>query len=229
MFDYIEKAYSFITTGELKFQEAKNIKAGEVVIGAGDSICSHYLLPCLEKFHAANPEIRIRVKDSTTSEIIRLLQHGEVDIGLINLPVDGAGDLDLLSVVEVMDCFISGQRFYKDFTKPVTLHELAKYPFILLDKFSSTRKFVDDLFWAKNLKIIPDLELGSNDLLVKFVKIGLGITLVNRNLVQKELELQSLYEIKLAEPIPQRRFGIAITKSKVIDGALAKFVSYLIK
>jgi len=115
LYKYIEKAYGFIIAGESKFQEMQNLQYGEIVIGASDTLCAHYLLPYLEKFHKEFPNIKIKVTNRTTYEILNLLKSGSVDLGILNLPIEQDKNLQIIETLALEDCFICGDKYYSDF------------------------------------------------------------------------------------------------------------------
>lgn len=228
LFEYIEKAYGFIVLGESKFQEVQNLQYGEIVIGASDTLCGNYLLPHLEEFHKEFPHVKIKVTNRTTYEIIDLLKSGGVDLGILNLPIEEDKHLDIIETLELEDCFICGNKYYSEFTEEISLEQLDKYPLILLEKESNTRRFVDKLFSDNSIQIEPEIELGSVDLLVKFAKIGLGISFVTKNFIHRELEKNEIYEIKLKQKIPRRKVGIATVKGVPLSPSGKKFLKSLI-
>jgi len=229
LFEYIEKAYGFIMAGESKFKEMQNLECGEIVIGASDTLCAHYLLPYLEEFHKEYPHIKIKVTNRTTYEILDLLKSGSVDLGILNLPIEEDKHLNIIETLTLEDCFICGGKYYQEFTEKISLEQLNRYPLVLLEKESNTRHFINKLFNDKNILIEPEIELGSFDLLVKFAKIGLGISFVTKNFIHNELEKQEVYEIHLKEEIPKRKVGVVTLKGAYLSPSAKRFLNFLLK
>jgi len=227
LFDYIEKAYELIQKGEVKFEEILNLECGEINIGAGDTLCSNFLLPYLEEYHQKFPKVRIKITNRTTYETIKLIKSGKVDLGVLNLPVNKDDQLNIIETITMDDCFICGKKYLPYFKKKVSLEELSKYPILLLEKGSSTRNFIDNIFMSNNLEIVPEIELGSNDLLVKFAKIGLGISFVSKNSIKNELNNGDIFEIKLKEKIPKRKVGISTLKGVALSSAGKEFLEFI--
>lgn len=229
LFEYIEKAYGFIITGEMKFFEMQNLDHGQITIGASDTLCSHYLLPYLEKFHQEYPNVKIKVTNRTTYEILKLLKSGNVDLGILNLPIEEDKLINVVTTIDLEDCFICGKKYYHNLIKKegITLEELVKYPLILLEKGSNTRRFVNAFLSNHQLSIEPEIELGSVDLLVKFAKIGLGISYVTKNFIVNELKNEEVYEIKIKEEIPKRNVGIVTLKGVPLSSSGNEFLKFL--
>lgn len=229
LYKYIEKAYGFIIAGESKFQEMQNLEYGEIVIGASDTLCAHYLLPYLEKFNKEFPHIKIKVTNRTTYEILNLLKSGSVDLGILNLPIKEDKNLEIIETLSLEDCFICGDKYYLEFMKEVSLEQLKEYPLILLEKGSNTRRFIDKVFSDNNVLVEPEIELGSVDLLVKFAKIGLGISFVTKNFIHNELDNKEVFEIKIKEEIPKRKVGVVTLKGVPLSPAGKKLFDFMMK
>ncbi|MFD0617935.1 LysR family transcriptional regulator [Paenibacillus sp. GCM10027629] len=227
LFTYIEQAYHFILNGERKMAEIQQLTEGEVKIGAGDTLCRHFLLPHLQTFHEAYPQIKIQVTNRTTREIIGLLKEGKIDIGIVNLPITDH-QIDVQESMEIHDCFVTGEKFKFLSKSPISLEHLLKHPIISLEQGSSTRTYVDRFVAAQGLVLKPEIELGSVDLLVEFARSGFGVSCVTREFVEAELSDQSLYEIKLQTPIPPRRVGIIKLRSTPLPAAARQIYEMLL-
>ena len=82
----ITEALSLITSVENELSNHHDLSAGELVIGAGDSICENFLVDLLKIFHQRYPDIKINVINGTSLETIEYLKAGKIDIAFINLP-----------------------------------------------------------------------------------------------------------------------------------------------
>ncbi|HYH02615.1 MAG TPA: LysR family transcriptional regulator [Bacillota bacterium] len=227
LYKYIEQAYSFITTAEQKFAEMQNLLSGEIRIGASDTLCRYFLIPHLEKFHRDFPEIRIQVTNRTTAEIISQLKLGKVDLGIVNLPLETENQLVIKESGVIQDCFVAGPNYKFLADTEIALADLARYPLLLLDKGTVTRRYIDRFAAGYGITLLPEVELGSIDLLVEFAKIGLGISFVIKDYLATELAEQTLYEIKLREPISPRKIGIVTLKDVPLSAVAKKFIEIL--
>jgi LysR family transcriptional regulator, cyn operon transcriptional activator len=226
LYKFIEQAYGFLTKAEQQIAEMHQLLRGEIRIGAGDTLCKHYLLPRLEAFHTAYPDIKIQVTNRTSRETVQLLKEGAIDLGIVNLPIEDS-HVSIRETLEIQDCFVAGDKYKALANTSLTLQELSKSPLILLENGSSTRRYIDHYAHNLGITIQPEIELGSIDLLVQFARIGLGISCVVKNFIAEELSQSILYEIKLEPPIPPRRVGIITLKNLPLSAAAAHFLQLL--
>ena len=226
LFEYANSAISLINVGEEKILEFKNLTMGELKIGAGDTISKYFLLPYLETFHNKYPNIKFKIINGTTLELCSLIKSGEIDIAVCNLPIKDSS-LEMIPCREVRDIFVCGEK-YKDLTKEkVSLEEMVQYPLIFLEPSSNSRKYVEKFMISKGIRISPEFELGSFDLLLEFAKINLGIACVVKEFSNDYLEKGLLYEVNTSEEIPSRSIGVCHLKSVPLSLASTKFVEIL--
>ncbi|MFC5649622.1 LysR family transcriptional regulator [Paenibacillus solisilvae] len=223
LFSYVDQALTLLHAGEIKLQALKRLAGGEVRISASDSLFKHLLLPHLEPFHAAYPEVRIQLTHGKTSDILQRLRDGQTDCGIVHLPVTDP-QLEIKPIMTIQDAFVVGSAFKELADQPRTAEELAQTPLLLLSAGSSTRRFVEQWFAACGQTIEADIELGSIDLLVEFARLGYGAAFVTRSFVTEELAAGTLFEVQTAEPIPPRSIGIAMRRERMLPLAAARFV-----
>ncbi|QHW34292.1 LysR family transcriptional regulator [Paenibacillus rhizovicinus] len=226
LFRYVEQAFNFVEAGEKKILEMHQLAFGEIRIGAGDSLCKHFLLPYLAQYHRLYPQIRIRVTNRTTPETLALLKEGAIDLGIVNLPAaDGKADITASSPQQ--DCLVGGRHYAHLAGEPLRLQALERYPLLMLEEGTSTRRHLDKHAEAFGVKLQPELELGSMDLLADFAKNGLGLAFVVRDNYRAELHAGELVEIPLVEPVPPRGIGIATLHGVPRSEAAKRFLELL--
>lgn len=226
LFEYVSSAINLIDVGETKLLESKKLMAGVLRIGVGDTISRYYLLPFLERFHNEHPNIKLKIINRTTLEILELLKSGEVDIGICNLPIEDS-NLTVKKLLDIHDIFVCGKSYRHMIDKPISFTELAELPLILLEPKSNSRQYVENYILSKGVKIEPEIELGSHDLLLEFAKINLGISCVIKEFSKDYLKKKILYEVRLEEEIPKREIGACFLKSVSLSSAAMKFIEYL--
>lgn len=226
LFEYVNSAINLINTGEKKLIEAKNLMAGELNIGVGDTISRYFLLPYLEKFHTNYPNIRLKIINRTTIELCTLIKSGEIDIAICNLPIEDSS-IEVKELMVIHDVFVYGEGYKDELSKPMTIEELTRFPLILLEPTSNSRQYIEKFMLSKGIKIEPEIELGSHELLLEFARINLGVSCVVREFSYEYLQKGLLYEVQLIEGIPERSIGVCSLKSVSLSPSSTKFVEIL--
>lgn len=227
LFTYIEKAYILIESGERVIKNQADLKKREVKIAASDTICKYYLLPYFKEFNEKNPDIKLKIINRTSPACIELLEDGGIDLAIVNLPekFEKNNLFHIKIIKEINDIFIAGNNFQELNKNSISLKEIKDYPFLLLEKNSTTRVFLDKLLEKNNVNINPEFELESIDLLVELTKIGLGLSFVIFEAAINDINKGILFKINLKESIPTRYLGLLKNKSLPVSESAEKFIN----
>ncbi len=214
-----ERLYHEVSGAILRIEEAEahfaglqTLSVGTLRIGASDTICKYVLLPYLNQFHNTYPGVSIKVTNRTSSETVRLLREGQVDMGCVNLPTPIDETMNCESVLSVQDVLVAAPELAKTLPKKVSYQDLVKQPLLMLERLSSTRRFWDKIFEEQGLNLKPQIELGSLDLLLEFACIGLGISAVTLPAARELIERGKLTVLNLKNPPAPRNIGVVTTK-----------------
>lgn len=210
MFDIVEQALKMLDSAEDRFRERRNIATGQIRIAAADTIVTHFLMRYIKKYHEIYPNVNIIFKNSTTKEALDMIKSNKADIGMVNLPIY---DKDVIMTGQtgiIEDIFVASDKYKELFDKNLSLRDLPDYPVLMLDRTTSTTKEINDFFDSMSIKIVPEFEAGSIELLIEMAKNGLGIACVPRRYVLDELAKKELREVKVTPSLPLRATGVII-------------------
>ena len=226
LFKHIEPAMNLIQKGENQLLEANSLNGGQLRIAASDTICRYYLVPYLNRFHKAYPNVHIKVFNFTSIECAHVLENGQVDFILSNYPNSGLlASHSVRSIHEFHDVFVANAEAFPLKDQVLTLEELKEYPIMMLDRKSTTSEFLHSMFQRSHLDLVPEIELSSNDLLIDLARIGLGIAFVPDFCIPAD-ESQ-LYILKLAQSLPARKLVVASNDSVPLSQAAKQFMDML--
>lgn len=226
LFEYIHSAMNLIHAGEKKLFESKNLMVGELKVGVGDTISRYFLLPYLAIFHDQFPNIKLKIMNRTSIELCTMLKAGEIDIAICNLPIKDSA-LEIKKCIDIHDIFVCGEKYKDICSKPLGLNELADLPLIFLERKSNSRHYVEKYMLSKGIKVMPEIELGSHELLLEFARFNFGIACVIEEFSQEYLQHEILYKIEVSEAIPKRAIGLCFLKSVFLSPAIQKFVEII--
>mgnify|MGYP002283296685 FL=1 len=229
-YKYIKQAMEYINNAENKFTDLINLEAGCIKIGVSTTLTKEFLLPYLEQFHSLYPKIDIQIITNLTSELVKKLKNGLIDILILNIDDKNYGnDVNIIKCKKINDCFVVNNKYQNLVDKKLSLKDLNNYPLILQAKGSNTRKFLDNIAEENGVILKPNIELASYSLVVEFAKIGFGIAYVTKEYVEEEIRNGSLFELKIKEKIPSRDIGIALSKNHVPNFSTKKLMEIITK
>lgn len=223
---HVEPAINLIQKGENQLLEANTLNGGQLRIGASDTICRYYLIPYLNRFHKAYPNVHIKVTNQTSIECAHLLENGQVDFIITNYPNSGLSNSQNVRVInEFHDVFVANQEYFPLKGETVSLQKLQTYPILMLDRKSTTSEFLHHMFQREQLDLVPEIELSSNDLLIDLARIGLGIAFVPDFCIPENDK--DSFIVKLTEKMPARQMIVAYNESLPVSQASKQFMDMM--
>ena len=223
---HVEPAINLIQKGENQLLEANTLNGGQLRIGASDTICRYYLIPYLNRFHKAYPNVHIKVTNQTSIECAHLLENGQVDFIITNYPNSGLSNSQNVRVInEFHDVFVANQEYFPLKGEAVSLQKLQTYPILMLDRKSTTSEFLHHMFQREQLDLVPEIELSSNDLLIDLARIGLGIAFVPDFCIPENDK--DLFIVRLTEKMPARQMIVAFNESLPVSQASKQFMDMM--
>lgn len=229
LYEYIKKAMEAINNGESALTNLKNLDSGHIRIGASTTVSRFVLMPYLETFHNLYPNIDIQIVNNLTENLIKDLKNGNLDILILNLPMDENKELKIIPIKDVQDIFVGNKKYYELTKGNIKLSDLNKYPLLFQKSPSNTRNFLDNFLKNNNVKLNPKLEVVSYNLIMDLVKAGFGIGYATKEFILDELKNKSLYEINITPKIPKRYIGIAILNNNIPNYSVKKLIDIMEK
>jgi DNA-binding transcriptional LysR family regulator len=225
-YEYIQKALHIIADGENILTELKSKNQGMITIGVSTVLCKHFLLSHLKPFMNEYPEIKIKIINKTTFDTLKNIDQGIIDFGIVSRPFN-ITPYTFIKLGDIQDIFVAEKEYLKSLQILEPNDIFSKGIFMLLEPDNITRQYVDQFFAENHIVMKPEIEINTMDFLIEFAKIGLGVTAVIKNFIEKDLAEGSLIEIPVSPAMPPRTVGIIFDKKKTLSIATQTFLSYL--
>lgn len=222
-YEYVRGALELIDNAEREFTSFKDLTQGKVKIGCSTSLTKLVLIDALKYFHKDYPNISINITNDLTSNLIRDLKLGKLDFVIFNESNIKEANLNLEKLRELKQGFIYNPEFYKDNIN--NFEDLNKVPLILQKEEANTRKLLDYIALQNHVKLIPKMEVVSQELITEFVNIGLGIGFSIIDLAKRKYK--DLKELNINKKIPNINIYLATNKSVSLTFASKVFIQYL--
>jgi DNA-binding transcriptional LysR family regulator len=184
---------------------------GELSLAASSVPGEHLLPALLSAFRQRHPHVRVRAAVADSRAVLGQVEHGQAHLGLVG----GKGDSPHLEY----RCFACdtlvlvvppGHRWVR--RRRVGLDQLAEQPLILREVGSGSRWCLEQGL-AQAGKSLRDLrialELGSNEAIKEAVLRGLGLAVLSRRTVDRELQSGQLHALQVAGlPLLRQMFAV---------------------
>lgn len=226
LYEKIKKSMELIVSAESDIESMNNMEMGTINIGAGNTIMQRYLMPFIKEFHELYPHINVIVHTIVTPELIKKAQAGLVDIVFTHLPNNIPSNFEVIKIKKLHDILVVNKTS-KYIGKTINKKDLESLPLILLPFTASNRKNFDKFCLQNNIVIHPQMEIG-NDLIIEECALsGLGVGLVVKEYVQKNLDNGELFELKTAFKIEEKDLVCLIDPNRKNNIVLKNFIKLL--
>jgi DNA-binding transcriptional LysR family regulator len=204
-------------------------QAGELALGASQTI-GQYLLPNLVAgFLCTNPKVHVTARSGNTDAMLEALLAREIQLALIEGP-EQRKDLHIEAFMEDhMVLVVPAGHEWAD--KTVELAKLEEEPLLVREFGSGSRRVVEHALAAAGLKskdLKVSMELDSTEGLLSAVEAGLGVTFVSRWAVRNQLSLGTLKLARVRGLKLSRRFSMAYPAGPEPTGSVGAFRNFLL-
>ena len=224
-YEYVKGALELIGNAENEFTSFKDLSKGEIKIGCSTTLSKLILVDALKEFHREYPNININITNDLTSNLINNLKLGKLDFVIFNESNIKETNLHLEKIKELKQGFVYNPEFYND--KINNFEDLNKIPLILQKEEANSRKLLDYIALQNSVKLIPKMEVVSQELITEFVNIGLGVGFAIIDLATRNYN--NLKELKINKKIPNINVYLATNKSVSLTFASNMFINFLRK
>ncbi|NOU71734.1 LysR family transcriptional regulator [Paenibacillus sp. LMG 31458] len=231
--------------GEILYRQAKQILSlyeqgkqdihllnqkvtGSIQIGASFTIGEYILPRPLAEFAGQFPDVDISVKIANTEEISLALIANKLDLGLVEGHVT-QNDLQITSYMKDEMVLIAPNNHPLSSKKTVKPDMLHDYTWIFREHGSGTRSFSDQFIHTTGLRIKQSYVFTSSQGVKEAVSAGLGISILSRWIVRKELESGEISAIPLSPKLSERNFWIIQNKNHSSTMAINMFIRKLLE
>ncbi|MCR4641601.1 MAG: LysR family transcriptional regulator [Lachnospiraceae bacterium] len=226
LYEYVSGALSLLEAGEVRLNESRELLRGELTIGASNTLTECYLLKYLKQYHRLYPGVKVRILNGTSKRVMNFLNNGTVDIAFATTN-EKDERFESYLCFKTHTAFVAAADYPIDFSKSYSLREISALPLILLEKEAGSRRFLEDCFLKKGLRLEPEIELASYELLISLAGIGLGIAGITEEFSGDALRTGTVKKLKLKAKLPERAVSMLSPKSGSSGMAARKFMELI--
>ena len=195
---YVKDSRKLLLACERMLSSNNSLDSGSIVIGAQSHIVRNYLLEKINNFRKLFPNVMFRIVDLSTLELIEGLEKHELDFVVDASPINTPyNNLRIQPIYKLDTCFIKSKENNKVYNKITDLEDEC---IVMPISRSSLRK---NLFKSLEnvIDIKPQLEYGTEELIIESVKRNMGIGYVVKGETLK-IDKNTIDIIDLNIPLP---------------------------
>jgi len=227
VYEFAGKIFETYAEMENSVKELTGEVSGVLIIGASTTIAEYMLPALLGDFKNEYPDVNVRLKVSNTEGIVSMVENNVIDLGVVeasvankNLAVELCKRDQLVAIVPPNHPLAS--------LDVLEASRLLEFPHIGREEGSGTREVIID--YLQEVGLNPNeldviMELGSPEAIKGAVEAGIGITILSKATLAKELKLGTLVAIPLDPPL-ERPFSFVHQKQKFRQRAMDELLEF---
>jgi DNA-binding transcriptional LysR family regulator len=213
-----------LTSEALEITANPDVPQGKLTIGTGESLGTYRLPGLFQAYRRAYPKVAMSLKFANCTTICDSIRRNEIDVGIIINDKIMGDDLIVEDISNEQMLFLAASDHPLAMKKMITPHELAEACVILTEAGCSYRLTVEKIL--RDFRISPQsfLEASSTEAIKQLIMLGLGISMLPRFTVEKELAEGRIHAIRWNGPVPNYQIQMLYHKDKWISPTLQTFL-----
>jgi DNA-binding transcriptional LysR family regulator len=209
----------------LSMSATGKLQHGQVTIACVPTAAFYFLPQVIRQFHAAHPNIRIRILDLSASEGLKSVAQGECEFGISML---GSADPELTFTPLMDDPFVLA--CHRDHPlaarKSVEWGDLSHELLIGVSRHSGNRTILDNALANANVRLNWFYEVNHLSTSLGLVETGIGISVLPR-LATPQDDHPTIVTLPILGPVVSRTIGIVERRNGRLSPAAARFRALL--
>ena len=222
---HAEAALAAVEAARASVGAVRELRAGTASFGTFGTARTYLGSDLVEDFRTEHPDVRVRIVGQNSSETVTAIRGGELEAGLVVLPIDDQG-LQIRPAMrdEVLYVSVDPARV----RRAMTIRRLASAPLILSEASwgteDPTRRQLRELAQRAGVTIEPQIDVEDVEVALELAARGLGDTIAPRGMLRR-LAPAGLGWVPFAEPIYET-FAFTWRRGAQLSPATRAFMTF---
>lgn len=210
------------------FKESKNIinenENYQISIGTSITVGTYFITKIndiLKNYENINAKYIV----DNTNKIEEQLLNFKIDIGIVEGAVHSSNLVSQFVMKDELGLVCSNKN--NSFNEKVKLEDLKDSKFIFREEGSGTRELIEAVFLQNNVKVQKVANVNNIEAIKNMIINDIGISILPKISIQKELGLGLLKFIPINNKIFFREFSLVYHKDKIFNGKLEDLIKDL--
>jgi DNA-binding transcriptional LysR family regulator len=203
----------------------RELRGGLAAFGTFGTARMYLGADLVEDFRASHPDVRVRIVGQNSSETVDAIRAGELEAGLVVLPIDDRG---LVVAPAMRDEVLYVSAAPERLRRPMTIARLATVPLILSEASwgsdDPTRRQLRELAQREGVAIEPQIDVEDVEVALALTARGLGDTIAPRGML-RQLAPRRVGWVPFAEPIYET-FAFTWRRGAQLSPATREFMTF---
>lgn len=163
-------------------REMIGLESGSIRVGGGATAVAHLLPSVVSTVRRAHPALRFYVREAGSRAVADAVLSGELDLGIVTMPIAGAGSQDLMRVATIEDelMLILPAGHELEGSDRYTWKQLVGQPLVMFEDGSAVRGIIDRASREAGVALNVVMEVRSTETIERMVGAGIGPGFISR-------------------------------------------------
>jgi LysR family cyn operon transcriptional activator len=177
---YAEETIRTAEAGVKAVRELAGLERGSIRVGGGATATTYLLPRVVSTVRRAHPGLRFYVREAGSGAVASAVASGELDLGIVTLPVEASREEELIAIPLVEDelRLITPPRYR--LTESFHWKDLASAAVVGFEAGTAVRELIDRAAAAEGVRLNIVMELRSIESIKSMVAAGIGVGFVSR-------------------------------------------------
>ncbi len=201
---------------EADLASMRDTVSGEVRLGAIGTTARWIVPPLMNHLDGEHPGVRVVVLDASTSSLVLALTSNQLDVALVNLPLEEP-ELEIEPLFDEDRLLIVPEGHPLGELESVTLEQLAEHELLLEARGTAFRDVLDRQLAERGINLRARAEFDGMRLLTSLAFGGFGAGIVPATAVPDNLS--GPWRAIPVDGLPSRRVGLATRRRALLTAA----------
>ena len=213
---------------EEELSALRGLHNGTLRIGASTTIATYMIARYLGEFHRAHPGVDLYLVSANTRDIAGQMVRREIDIGLVEGPVEEGNLVVEPWRTDVMKLIVAQDHPFAAAKMPVDPKLIENEVLIVREPGSGSRDVVMRALAAHGIVPAKTMEIGSTASIKQVVSAGLGVSIVSAVSVRDQVRLGRLIIVPMRDITIERTLWRLLLPDRVTMPAARAFENMLV-
>ena len=167
-----------VKAAENAVRDVAAMRGGRIDIASLSDLSSDPLSVWVAKFRRQYPDIRFHIEErDATADVVALVKSGECELGILSLPLP-TEDVDGEALIEQRLVLVCPPGTDAQWPEPVPIAQLSGVPFVLGERGTATRDFIERSLRANGVEPEVAVEVRQRGAVLPIVLAGGGVSIV---------------------------------------------------